>query len=142
MNIASITTNDEYFKIKNSKKLQQILDEEVTSTTLASNQEINDTIKKAYNKTSYLVEGKFHSNEKYDYDNDEMINDLRKLAKEVERTTIEIKNNAIEIVNTLEAFIGNDVTKNQEISLLLRLKLQRQDATIKGSQPVYECEKY
>ena len=36
-NIASIITNDEYFKIKNSKKLQQVLNEEVTNTTLASN---------------------------------------------------------------------------------------------------------
>ena len=122
--------------------MQQILDEEVTSTTLASNQKINDIIKKAYNKTSYFVEEKFHSNEEYDYDNDEMTNDLRKLAKEVEKTTIEIKNNAIEIVNTLEAFIGNDATKDKEISLFLRLELQRRDATIEGSQLVHECKKY
>ena len=141
-NIASIITNDEYFKIKNSKKLQQVLNEKVTSTTFASNQKINDIIKKAYNKTSYFVEGKPHSNEKYDYDNNEMINDLRKLAKEVEKATIEIKNNAIKIVNTLEAFISNDVTKDKKISLLLRFKLQRQDVTIEESQFVLECEKY
>ena len=118
------------------------MNEEVTNTTFASNQKINDIIKKAYNKTSYFVEKKSRSNEKYDYDNDEMINDLRKLAKEIEKTTIEIKNNTIEIVNTLETFISNDVTKNKEISLLLRLKLQRQDVTIEESQLVHECEKY
>ena len=134
--------NDEYFKIKDSKKLQQILNEEITSTTFASNQEINDIIKKTYNKTSYFVEEKSHSNEKYDYDNDEMINDLQKLAKKIEKTTIEIKDNAIEIVNILEAFISNDVTKGKEISLFLRFKLQRQDATIEESQLIHECEKY
>ena len=141
-NIASIITNDEYFKIKNSKKLQQILDEEVTNTALASNQKINDIIKKAYNKTSYLVERKSRSNEKYEYDSDEMINDLWKLAKKVEKTTIEIKDNAIEIVDTLEASIGNDVTKSNEISLPLRFKLQRQNATIEESQLVHECKEY
>ena len=142
LNIASIITNDEYFKIKNSKKLQQVLNEKITSTTFASNQKINDIIKKAYNKTSYSIEEKFHLNEKYEYDNDEMINDLRKLAKEVEKATIEIKDNTIEIVNTLEAFINNDVTKDKEISLLLRFKLQRQNITIEGSQFVHECKKY
>ena len=118
------------------------MNEEVTNTTFASNQKINDIIKKTYNKTLYFVEEKFHSNEKYDYDNDEMINDLRKLAKEIEKTMIEIKNNAIEIVNTLEAFISNDVTKGKKISLFLRFKLQRQNATIEGSQSIHECEKY
>ena len=141
-NIASIITNDEYFKIKDSKELQKVLNEKVTNTTFASNQEINDIIKKAYNKTSYLVEKKSHSNKEYDYDNDEMINDLRKLVKEVEKATIEIKDNAIEIVNTLETFISNDVTKDKEISLLLRHKLQRQNVTIEENQLVHECEEY
>ena len=141
-NIASTTTNDEYFKIKDSKELQQVLDEEVTSTTLASNQEINNIIKKAYNKTSYLVEEKSHSDEKYEYDNNEMANDLQKLAKEVERATIEIKDNAIEIVGTLEAFIGSDATKDKEISLSLQLKLQRQGATIEENQLANECKEY
>ena len=118
------------------------MDEEVTSTTFASNQEINNIIKKVYNKTSYLVEGKSHSNEKYDYDNDEMINDLRKLAKKVEKTTIEIKDNAIKIEDTLEAFISNDATKSKEISLSLRSKLQRRDAIIEKSQSIHECEEY
>ena len=141
-NITSIITNDEYFKIKDSKKLQQVLNEEVTSTTLASNQEINDTIKKAYNETPYLVEKKIHSNEKYDYDSDEMTNDLRKLAKEVEKATIEIKDNTIEIVDTLEASISNDAIKREEISLFLRFKLQRQNATIEESQLMSKCEEY
>ena len=141
-NIASIITNDEYFKIKDSKKLQQVLNEEVTSTALASYQEINDIIKKVYNKTSYLVEGKIHSNEEYDYDNDEMINDLRKLTKEVEKATIEIKDNATKVVDTLEASIGSDAITSKEISLSLRFKLQRQNATIKESQFVHECEEY
>ena len=118
------------------------MDEKVTSITFASNQKINDIIKKTYNKTSYFVEGKSRSNEEYDYDSDEMINDLRKLAKEVEKTTIEIKDNTIEIVNIFEASIGNDATKNKKISLPLRLKLQRQDVTIEESQLVHECEKY
>ena len=71
-----------------------------------------------------------------------MINDLRKFIKEIEKATIKIKNNAIEIVNTLEAFISNDVTKGKKISLSLRFKLQRQNATIKESQLVHEYEKY
>ena len=71
-----------------------------------------------------------------------MINDLRKLAKEVEQATIEIKSSATKIVDTLEAFIGNDATKDKEISLLLRSKLQRQDATIEESQSTHECEEY
>ena len=118
------------------------MNEKVTSTTFASNQKINDIIKKAYNKTSYFVERKSHSNEKYDYDNNEMINDLQKFAKEVEKATIEIKDNAIKIVNTLEVFVDNDVTKDKKISLLLRLKLQRQNVMIEESQFVLECEKY
>ena len=71
-----------------------------------------------------------------------MINDLRKFAKEVEKATIEIKDNAIKIVNTLEVFVDNDVTKDKKISLLLRLKLQRQNVMIEESQFVLECEKY
>ena len=118
------------------------MNEEVTSTTFASNQKINDIIKKAFNKTSYFVEEKIHSNEEYDYDNDEMTNDLRKLAKEVEKTTIEIKNNAIEIVGTLEASISNDVINKKEISLSLRPKLQRQNATIEEKQFVSKCKEY
>ena len=124
------------------KKLQQILNEKVTSTTLALNQEINDIIKKAYNKTLYFVKKKFHSNEKYDYDNDEMINDLRKLVEKVKKTTIEIKNNAIKVVNIFEAIINNDVTKDKEISLFLRFKLQRQNANVKKNQIITICNKY
>ena len=59
-----------------------------------------------------------------------MTHDLRKLAEEVEKATIKFKGNVIEIMNTLEEAIGNDVIKNEEISLLLRLRLRRQDATI------------
>ena len=70
--ITKIITNNEYFRIKNVEKLQQILNEKVTSTTLASTQEINDIIKKAYNKSSYSIEKKSHSNEEYDYDNEEI----------------------------------------------------------------------
>ena len=59
-----------------------------------------------------------------------MTKNFRKFAKKVEKTTINIKNNAIEVVNTLEEIISNDVTKENEISLLLRFKLQRQNVTI------------
>ena len=123
--ITSIITNDEYFRIRNLEELQQILNEKIINTTLASTQTINDIIKKAYNESSYSIEGKSHLNEKYDYDNDNMTKNLRKLAKEVERATINIKDNAIEVVNTLEEVIGNDVIKKNEISLPLRLRLQR-----------------
>ena len=71
-----------------------------------------------------------------------MTNDLRKLAKKIEKATIEIKDNAIEIVNTLKTSISNDATKDKEISLPLRFKLQRQDVTIEGNQLVHECEEY
>ena len=53
-----------------------------------------------------------------------MTHDLRRLVEEVEKTTINIKNNATEVVNTLEDAISNDVTRNKEISLPLRFKLR------------------
>ena len=140
--IAKITTNENYFKIWNFEELQQVLNEEVTSLALASNQKINDTIRKAYNKSSYLVEGKSHSNEKYEYDNDNMAYDLQKLVEEVEKTTINIKENATKVVNILEDVMSNDVTKDKKISLLLRLKLRRQDAIIEENQPSLKCDNY
>ena len=118
------------------------MDEEVTSTALATTQRINDIIKKAYNKSSYSIEEKSHSNEKYDYDNDDMTQDLRKLVEEVERATINIKDNAIEIVDTLEDVIGNDVIKGKEIPLLLRSKLARQDVTIGEEEVSPMCNNY
>ena len=118
------------------------MNEKVTSITFASNQKINNIIKKAYNKTLYFVEKKFHSNEKYDYDNDEMINDLRKFVEKIKKTTIKIKNNAIKVVNILEAIINNDVTKNKKISLFLRFKLQRQNANMRENQITTICNKY
>ena len=99
--ITKIITNDEYFRIRNIEKLQQILNEKVISTTLASTKKINDIIKKAYNKSSYSIEEKSHSNKEYDYDNDNMTHDLRRLVEEVEKATINIKNNATKIVDTL-----------------------------------------
>ena len=85
---------------------------------------MNDIIKKTYNKSLYLIENKSHSNNEYDYDNEEMTRNLRKLVEEVERTTINIKNNAIEVANILKKVINNDVIKKEEISLLLRFKLR------------------
>ena len=118
------------------------MNEKVTSTTFASTQRINDIIKKAYNKSSYSIEEKSHSNEEYGYDNDNMANDLQKLAKEVERATIDIKDNATRVVNTLEKIIGNVVTNEKKISLLLRFKLQRQDVTIEKEENSSICNKY
>ena len=118
------------------------MDEKVTSTAFASTSKINDIIKKAYNKSPYSIEEKFHSNEKYEYDNDNMTNDFRKLAKEVEKATINIKNNAIEIVDTLEEVIGNDVTKEEEISLILRSRLRRQNVTIEEKKVSSICNNY
>ena len=118
------------------------MNEEVTSIKFASTQKINDTIKKAYNKSSYLIEEKFHSNEEYEYDNDNMINDFRELAKEIKRATINIKDNAIEVVDTLEEAIDNDVIKENEISLFLRFKLQRQNVTITKEKNPSMCDNY
>ena len=140
--ITSIITNDEYFRIRNLEELQQVLNEKVTSTTLASMTKINDIIWKAYNKSSYSIEKKSHSNEKYDYDNDNMTHDFWKLIKEVEKATINIKDNAIEVVNTLEDVIDNDVTRNKEISLSLRFKLLRQDVIIKEKKNSSICNNY
>ena len=140
--ITSIITNDEYFRIRNLEELQQVLNEKITSTTFASTKEVNDIIKKAYNKSSYLIEEKSHLNEKYDYDNDNMAHDLWKLVKEVEKATINIKDNAIEIVNTFEDVIGNDVTRNKEILLLLRFRLRRQNVTIKEEESSSICNNY
>ena len=140
--IASIITNDEYFRIRNLEELRQVLNEKVTNTTFASTKRINDIIKKAYNKSSYLVEEKSHSNEKYDYDNDNMAHDLRKLVEEVEKATINTKDNAIEIVDTLEDAISDDAIKDQEISLSLRPRLRRQNATIKEGENPSICNNY
>ena len=100
------------------------MNEEITNTTLALNQKINDIIKKAYNKSLYSIENKSHLNKEYEYDNDDMTYNFRKLAKEVEKATINIKDNAIEVMNTLENVISNDVIKEEKISLLLRFKLR------------------
>ena len=140
--ITKIITNDDYFWIRNLEELQQILNEKIISTTFASTQKINDIIKKAYNKSLYSFEKKSHSNEKYEYDNDDMTHDFRKLVEEIEKTTIKIKNNAIEVVNTLENVIGNDVIKEKEISLLLRLKLRKQNVTIKEEKNSSICNNY
>ena len=141
-NTTRTTTNDEYFRIRNLEELQQVLDEKVTSTTFASTQRINDIIKKAYNKSSYSIEGKSHSNEEYEYDNDNMANDLRRLAKEVEQAMIDIEGSAIKVVDILEEAIDNDATKENEISLPLRPKLQRQDATIEEKEVSSMCNNY
>ena len=118
------------------------MNEDVTNTTFASTQKINDIIKKAYNKTSYSIEDKSHSNEKYNYDNEEMTQDLRKLAKEVEKATINIKDNTIEIVNILEKVISNDATKEEEIPLPLQVKLRRRDVTINEEEIPSMCDNY
>ena len=122
--------NDDYFRIRNLEELQQILNEKVTNSTFASNQKINDIIWKTYNKSLYLIKNKFHSNEKYEYDNDNITYDLRKLVEEIEEATINIKDNAIEVVNIFEDVINNDVTRNKKISLFLRFKLRRQNAIV------------
>ena len=140
--IASIITNEEYFRIRNLEELQQILNEKVTSKALASTRKINDIIKKAHDKLSYSIEEKSHSNEKYDYDNDNMTHDLRKLVEKIEKATINIKDNAIEIVDTLEDVISNDVIRNKEISLFLRFKLQRRDVTIEEKEVPPMCNNY
>ena len=117
------------------------MNEKVTNSTLASTQKINDIIKKAYNKSSYSIENKFHSNDEYDYDNEEMTQNLQKLVEEVEKTTIDNKDNAIEDANTFEETIGNDATK-EEISLFLRLKLRRQNVTIEEKKTSLMCDNY
>ena len=124
-NITSIITNDDYFRIRNLEELQQVLNEKVTGTALASTQQINDIIKKAYNKSSYSVEGKTHSNEEYDYD-----------------TTVDIKDSTIRVVDTLEEAIGSDVIEKEEISLLLRFRLRRHDVTIKEEEAPPICDNY
>ena len=45
-------------------------------------------------------------------------------------------------MNTFEEAIGNDATKEKEISLFLRLKLQRQNATIKEEKTSSICNNY
>ena len=71
-----------------------------------------------------------------------MTRDLRKLIKEVERTTIVIKNNATKVVNILEEVISNDVIKKEKISLFLRLKLQRQNVVIEKEKISSICDNY
>ena len=70
-----------------------------------------------------------------------MTKNLRKLAKEIEKAMINIKDNATKVVNTLEEVISNDVTKEEDISLLLRFKLQRQNVTIK-EENLSMCDNY
>ena len=71
-----------------------------------------------------------------------MTQDLRKLVEEIEKATINIKDNATKIVNTLEEVIGNDVNQEGEIPLPLRLKLRRQDVTIKQEKSPPICDNY
>ena len=140
--ITNIIMNDEYFRIRNLEELQQILNEKVTSTALASIQKINDIIKKAYNKSLYSIEERFHSNDEYKYDNNNMANDFRKLAKKMKKATINTKDNATRVVDILEKVISNDVTKESEISLFLRFRLQRQNVTIEKKKSSSMCDKY
>ena len=140
--ITKIITNDEYFRIRNLEELQQVLKKKVISSTFASNQKINNIIRKAYDKSSYLIEKKFHSNEEYEYDNDNITYDFRKLVEEIEKTIIDIKDNAIEVVNTFENVMSNDVIKEREISLFLRFKLRWQDVTIKEERISSMCNNY
>ena len=101
------------------------MNEKIISSTFASTQEINDIIKKAYNKSSYSIEDKFHLNDEYDYDNEKMIQNFRKFVEKVEKATIDIKDNAIKVANIFKKVISNNVTKEEEISLLLRFRLRR-----------------
>ena len=117
------------------------MNKKVTSTTFASTQKINDIIKKAYNKSLYSIEKKSHLNEKYDYDNDNMTYDLRRLIEEIEKATINVKDNAIEVVNTLEDVISNDVIK-KEISSLLRFRLRWQNVTVEEEEDSSTCINY
>ena len=110
------------------------MNEKITSTTFASTQKINNIIKKAHNKSSYSIEKKSHSNENHDYDNAKITQDLLKLAKKVEKTIINVKDNATKITNTFEEVINNDIKKKKEISLFLRSRLQRQNVTIKEEE--------
>ena len=71
-----------------------------------------------------------------------MTHDLRKLVEEVEKATINTKDNAIEIVNTLEDAIGNDAIRNKEIPLFLRFKLRRRDVTIEEREVSSMCNNY
>ena len=71
-----------------------------------------------------------------------MTYDFRKFVEKIEKTTINIKNNAIKVMNTLEDVISNDVTKNKEISLFLRLKLRRQNAIVEKNQFSLKCDNY
>ena len=71
-----------------------------------------------------------------------MTNDFRRFAKKVEKATINIKDNATRVVNTLEEIIGNDTTREKEISLSLRFKLQRQNATITREENSSICNNY
>ena len=71
-----------------------------------------------------------------------MAHDLRKLVEEVEKATINTKDNAIEIMDILEKAIDNDAIRNKEIPLLLRFKLRRQDVTIKKKEVSSICNNY
>ena len=70
-----------------------------------------------------------------------MTNDLRQLVKKVEET-INIKDNATKVVNTLEEVINNDVTKESEIPLFLRFKLQRQNVIVEEEEISSICDNY
>ena len=118
------------------------MNEKITNSTFAFDKKINDIIRKTYNKLSYSIKNKFYLNEKYEYDNDEMTNDFRKLVEQVEKATIDIESNMKEIMNILEQTISNDVTQKQEISLFLRPKSRQQDANIGKKQIMLVCNNY
>ena len=71
-----------------------------------------------------------------------MTYDFRKFIEKIEKATINIKDNAIEIVNIFEKVISNDATKKKKISLLLRFKLRKQNVIIDEKKITSICDNY
>ena len=64
-----IITNEKYYRIENIDELQKVLNDEIKDKILASNKEVNTTIRRIFNKSksSYSYQNRFKSNDEHEW---------------------------------------------------------------------------
>ena len=63
-----VITNEKYYRIENIDELQKILNDEIKGKILASDKEVNTTIRRTFNKSksSYSYQNRFKSKNEYE----------------------------------------------------------------------------
>ena len=63
-----IITNEKYYRIENIDELQKVLNNKMKNKILASDKEINTTIRRIFNKSksSYSYQNRFKSNDEHE----------------------------------------------------------------------------